>query len=258
MIGIIYKFTIIAKYKKDGYKPFYIGQHWCKSVDDFLQNINKNYWGSGSIWLDYLKGLKKQNPNNWKYFVKREIIYASESITQKGLDTLERHFIKKYKSHYSNKNGGCNVIVGTANKFGDGSPVKDATVRGKISESLKKLYKSERGEELKKLISSHNKGRTLSKEARVKISMASRGEKSYWYGRKLSQETKDKIRKKAIERYQSPHGVELRKKVSNRKYLRGSEHPFYGKHLFGSANPFYGHHHSEETKRKISQANRKH
>ena len=35
-IGIIYKFTIIAKYKFDGHKPFYVGQHWeIKSVEDF-------------------------------------------------------------------------------------------------------------------------------------------------------------------------------------------------------------------------------
>lgn len=40
MIGIIYKFTIIAKYKMDGHHPFYIGQHWCKSKEDFLE---RNY-----------------------------------------------------------------------------------------------------------------------------------------------------------------------------------------------------------------------
>ena len=34
MIGIIYKLTIIAKYKMDGHHPFYIGQHWCKSKED--------------------------------------------------------------------------------------------------------------------------------------------------------------------------------------------------------------------------------
>lgn len=29
MIGIIYKFTIIApNCRKDGHRPFYVGQHW--------------------------------------------------------------------------------------------------------------------------------------------------------------------------------------------------------------------------------------
>lgn len=46
MIGIIYKFTIKAKYTKDGHKPFYIGQHWCRSVDDFLCR-DYPYYGSG-------------------------------------------------------------------------------------------------------------------------------------------------------------------------------------------------------------------
>lgn len=34
MIGIIYKFTIVAKYKMDGCKPFYIGQHFEKISEE--------------------------------------------------------------------------------------------------------------------------------------------------------------------------------------------------------------------------------
>ena len=41
MIGIIYKFTILAKYKFDGHQPFYVGQHF--GLDDF-----DTYPGSGS------------------------------------------------------------------------------------------------------------------------------------------------------------------------------------------------------------------
>lgn len=33
MIGIIYKFTILARYRMDGHKPFYVGQH--VGVNDF-------------------------------------------------------------------------------------------------------------------------------------------------------------------------------------------------------------------------------
>lgn len=48
MIGIIYKFTIVAKYKMDGHKPFYVGQHG--RADDF-----DDYDGSGSIWGDFFE-----------------------------------------------------------------------------------------------------------------------------------------------------------------------------------------------------------
>ena len=51
MYGIIYKFTIIAKYKFDGHKPFYVGQHWEKrSVEHFSSSSVCNYDGSGKIW----------------------------------------------------------------------------------------------------------------------------------------------------------------------------------------------------------------
>ena len=54
MVGIIYKFTVLARYKMDGHKPFYIGQHWCKSIDKFISG-NSDYYGSGTIWKHFLK-----------------------------------------------------------------------------------------------------------------------------------------------------------------------------------------------------------
>lgn len=67
------------------------------------------------------------------------------------------------------------------------------------------------------------------------------GEKSYWYGKHHSEET--------------------RKRISER--MKGENHPFYGKHLSeetkrkqsermkGENNPFYGKHHSEEHKNRM-------
>lgn len=38
---------------------------------------------------------------------------------------------------------------------------------------------------------------------------------------------------------------------------KGEKNYFYGKHFVGKKNPFYGKHHSEESKRKMSEARRK-
>lgn len=256
MIGIIYKFTILAKIKRDGHKPFYIGQHWEKRSIEYFLSRDSDYYGSGTIWLDSVDGLRRLRPDNWKSFIKREVLYGSDRITQRGLDALEEHFIKKYKSHYSNLNGGCNVLLGTANGFGSGSPAKDDIVRKKISKTVVEFFKTPRGLKVRKILRDNKLGKQVSDETKKKISESTRGDKSFWYGKHLSEETKEKLRIKAIERYNSPYGKELKKKVSNRKYLKGSEHQFYGKYLFGSLNPFYGRHHSEETKKKISEANK--
>ena len=86
MIGIIYKFTILAKYKYNGCRPFYIGQH--VGEEDF-----DSYWGSGSIWLDFLNRLKNDYPKYWTRLVRREVLYIHE-CSQKALDKLEEYYIK--------------------------------------------------------------------------------------------------------------------------------------------------------------------
>lgn len=133
-IGIIYKLTIISKYKFDSNKPFYIGQH----ID--LGKFN-SYFGSGSIWSDFINKLQKDYPKNWRHFIRREILWSSETCSQKALDKMEEYFIKKEKAHYSYELGGTNVLWGTANKFGSGSPMKDPMVRKKMSEKMKNFHK---------------------------------------------------------------------------------------------------------------------
>ena len=131
MIGIIYKFTIIAKYKMDGYHPFYIGQHWCKSKEDFL-NRDYPYYGSGSIWNDFLSKLKKDYPNRWRYFIRREILCCvTKRDSQSTLNKLEKYWIEREHSHYSLGLGGCNVIIGSSY---DTPPSTDILVRKKIAE----------------------------------------------------------------------------------------------------------------------------
>lgn len=136
MIGIIYKFTIIAKYKKDEYRPFYIGQHWCKSTNDFLCR-DYPYCGSGKIWYNFLNRLRRDYPNNWQYFIKREILCTVTNNSQKILDQLEEFWIKREKSHYSFQIGGCNVLWGAARKQGELNPMKDPNIAKKVSFKLR-------------------------------------------------------------------------------------------------------------------------
>lgn len=234
MIGIIYKFTIIAKYKYDGHKPFYVGQH--VGEDNF-----DSYNGSGSIWEDFIKGLKRQYPIYWRKLVKREVLYKHE-CSQKTLDAMEAYYIKKCKSYYSYHLGGCNILWGTSNKFGSGSPSKDLLVRKKISKSRKGkccgvehfMYGKHWDKNTKKKNSKSNIGKQSgekhwnfgkhwSDEVKKKIGDANRGRKS-WLGKHHSEETK----KKLSEHFTGKKWTnESRSKMS--KSVSGSKNPMYGK-----------------------------
>ena len=210
-VGIIYKFTIIAKYKFYGHKPFYVGQH--VGEDDF-----DSYDGSGKIWEDFIKGLKRQYPTCWRNLVKREVLYK-HNCSQKVLDAMEAYYIKKEKAHYSYHLGGCNILWGTANKFGSGSPAKDKIVRKKMREN----HADFNGK------NNPFYGRHHTKETKLKISKCNSGENNKWYKvgffhRKHTEESKDKMRKSLYGRY------------------------------FGVDNPFYGHTHSLLVRQRIRQS----
>ena len=202
-IGIIYKFTIIAKYKFDGHKPFYVGQHF--GLDDF-----DTYPGSGAIWTDFITRLKSDFPTCWRKLIKREVLYQ-RPCSQIALDKMEEYYIKKEQSHYSYKKGGCNVLWGTANGFGSGSPSKDPLVRKKISKSRKGkcigeehfMYGKHWDENTKKRNAQSNKGKQAghkhwnygnhwSEEVRNKIGNGNRG-KRVWLGKHHTEETKQKL-----------------------------------------------------------------
>ena len=126
MIGIIYKFTI----KTNG--RFYVGQS--TAGEKF-----ENYWGSGSMWYDYIKGLQRKYPTCWKRLVKREILWQGE-CNQKTLDKLEEVYIRREHAHYSEGKGGCSILWGTANEFGAGSPMKDPLAQRKCSLAVRKAF----------------------------------------------------------------------------------------------------------------------
>lgn len=219
MIGIIYKFTIIAKYKMDGHHPFYIGQHWCKSKEDFLDR-NYPYYGSGSIWNDFIAKIKQEYPERWRYFIRREILCCvTNRDSQRTLNKLEKYWIEREHAHYSYGIGGCNVIIGSSY---DTIPSKDPIVGKKISKSKKKFYKTDRGLEIRKKLSA------------IRIGNVAWGKKV-----SISLRKSDKF-------HNSIKSCEHRKLMSDiakRRFAVSENHPMYGKH------------HTEETKKILREKN---
>lgn len=105
-------------------------------------------------------------------------------------------------------------------------------------------------------------GHPVSVEVRAKMSEAKRGERNPFYGKHLSEEHRGKISEALKGR---PCSEETRQKIgeasrnrsieSNRKIsiaMSGERNPMYG--MSGERNSMYGKHHSEETRKKISMA----
>lgn len=77
------------------------------------------------------------------------------------------------------------------------------------------------------------RGRPHTEEAKQKIRIANSGERNANYGKKMSQEQKDKISKARI-------GLKMPDEYKKRRKEQYT----------GEGNPFYGKHHTEETKQK--------
>ena len=217
MIGIIYKFTIIAKYKYDGHKPFYVGQH--VGENDF-----DDYWGSGTIWNNFLDKLKQDYPNCWMRLIRSETLYIHE-CSQKALDKLEEYYIKKCKAHYSYKQGGCNVLWGTANKFGSGSPMKDPMIAKKCAEKFRKHLREH--PETMERIQSKRIWKLHNTDYKQKISRTLKGryvgENNPNYGNYWTDEQKKRQSDKMIGRYVGENNPNFGRKWSDEKRKNMSE-----------------------------------
>lgn len=211
MKGTIYKVTILTGVKYNGYKPFYVGQH-----NKILDN---KYFGSGRMWLKFIYCLKKRYPTKWRKMLKLEILYESEKCTQKTLDVLEEYYIKKEKSHISYKLGGCNILWGTSNDFGSGSPMNNPDVVRRVTNKNRGKKGRKNSEEVKRVMSisakkswkNANERRKIVSE-RVSYYMQHGGAEKLSIerkGRKFSDETKRKI---------SEHHADF----------SGRKHPLYG------------------------------
>lgn len=215
MIGIIYKFTIKDVDALKEKSLFYIGQHWEKiSVENFLSTEScRCYTGGGSLWGAYVNKLKNvYRIGKWRKYIHREVLYAKEGISQKALDALEAHYIKKYKAHYSFGLGGCNIAWGSV--LNGVNPSTDPKVKKKISKSLT--------------------GRRLSSEHRRKLLEfwtpdKFQGEKNPNYGHKWSADKKEEMSRIMIGRYDGEKNPNYGKRWTEKmkKNLSGKLRKFY-------------------------------
>lgn len=264
--GIIYKFTIVTKLKMDGQRPSYIGQHITYSTPEEFLSRNYPYYGSGSIWGDFLEKLRELNPNNWRCLIKREILFSSDKVTQRGLDAMEAYYIKREKSHYSFRIGGCNVLWGTANQFGSGNPAKDP----RIKEILSNLWKTEefREKQRKTRLKNKKKNREIIRQRietpgyreKLSISQKQRWENMSSEKRELhreriievlnNSEVKEKLRKSQLKSWTN----ERRKHMSKVFKTKWENSEFKDKMI--ERNGQRGKPLSDERKKKISLANK--
>lgn len=203
MFGFIYKTTCLINNK------IYIGQH--------IRNVD-SYIGSGSY---IKKAIIKYGKENFK----REILKFCNN--QKELDKWEQIYILKFDS--TNPNIGYNILPGTANKFGSGSPSKIKSVAERISKSQLSYWKNNEearlkrselsrnmrhSEETKRKIGEKSKLIVHSEETKNKIRIANLGENNpNFNGKTMTEDVKIRIKNTMIEKTSS---LEYRKLMSER------------------------------------------
>lgn len=233
MYGYIYKTTNLINGK------IYIGQHKAEKYD-------KSYYGSGKILKLAIDKYGIENFSN-------TVLCYCES--KKELDKLERQLIKQYNSR--NPEIGYNISFGgdggdtftglsdeekqirieklkTNSHFANLTQEQDKAMRTKSWETRRKNGNDKFSEESKKKMSDSHKGQKPTKEQIQKM-LKTKGEYHH------SEETKQKIRNSNKGKKKNLT-QEQRDKISQR-----------AKKLTGKNNPFYGKHHSEETKKIISE-----
>ena len=229
MFGYIYETINLINGKK------YIGKHKSNKFDT-------NYLGSG---IALKRAINKYGKENFEVGIIEEI-----NTNQEDLDLREMYYIKKYnavkdKNYYNHSYGGENEGWDGVNKMFEDCPDKwllkvkhsaesrigmhlSNKTKQKISNSLKGRTSPMKGK-ISKL-----KGVSLSDEHREKISKSNKG-------RKVSIETRQKISNSLKGHYVS-NETKQKMSIKSKGRLLGKNHPMFGKH------------HTEETKRKISES----
>lgn len=221
-----YGFIYITTNMVNGMK--YLGQ---KSFDDNYKW--PNYLGSGKVFKNALKKYGKEN-------FSRNIVCFCDSLEELNQTEYELSvFLDVVESP-----GWYNLCYGGG--VPSGYVITDET-RSKMSEAQKARWTDELRQELSEKMSGDGNpfyGKHHSEEVRLKLS-------EQHIGMKVSDEVKKKISEANKERYKDenerakcgrPHTDKWKQEQSER--MKGENHPMYGRH------------HSEETKRKISEAHK--
>ena len=190
---------------------------------------DEQYFGSGVICSRALKKFGKEN-------CKKEIL--RECKTQKQLDFFEAYYIKKFNS--TDLSIGYNILPGTSNEFGQGSPMKIERVRKKCQKKLKKFYKTKKGKRQCKKISLIQIEKFKNPEKRKQISDKLKGrflgENNANFGNYWNEEQKNNLRQKMLGRYDGEKNPnfgnkwsdEKREKMSSRqkeRFAKGAKNP---------------------------------
>lgn len=193
----------------------YIGQ----SERAINSKEEKGYFGSG---VNYRKAMKKYGKKNLKKTI-LQLCYDFEDY-----NLQEERLIAVFKA--TNPERGYNILPGSANlKCGGVNPAKLKNVKRKISISLKKFYKTERGLAIIEMIRENSK-------------ITSTGRVGSMLNKKHSENTKTKM-----------------SQSQKKRYLDHPEWKTYYSILFmGKRNPFYKRKHTDATKQKISEKNKGH
>lgn len=215
-IGFVYLTTNLVNGK------IYIGQH--KFLED--KRLNAKYLGSGTVIEQAINKYGREN-------FKRKILKLCYTINQ--LNGWETYYTLKYNPKLD-PNIGYNQIIGPVRRSRNKNPMSYPNVRKKIIKINRRTtsdleYRKRHSEIMKEYYKIHH---------------------PTFLGKHHTEETKEKIRQKAIGRRAWNKGMH----VSNEQKRKQSE-KMKGRYI-GENNPNYGNKWSEENKKRLSDIKKLH
>lgn len=218
--GIIYKAINLVNSK------VYIGQTINTLEYRKLKHMNKSKHNCDTI---FCRAIRKYGELNFDW----SIIDSAES--QDELNEKEIYWIDFYKSHiFRDDSNGYNMTLGGEgiSGFNHSNETKrkmSKDRKGKNVGTYNHRYGKTLSEEAKIKISNVHKGKTISEKHRKILSESHKGENHHNYGKHLSEETKRKIGQSACRKgenngmFGKKHSEETRKKIGDAR--RGDKSP---------------------------------
>lgn len=226
-------------------------------IGQTCQNNPNRRWRNGEGYKRnplFYNAIQKYGWNNFSH----EILEDNLSLQQANV--LEEKFIKDYKSQ--------DYLYGYNIAFGGENHVMSNSTKEKLSIAFKGRKHSEN---TKKKMSRSHMGMKHTDEEKTKISEAQKGEKGNNYGKHMPEEVKKKIsnsckgkvisletRKKLSDANKGKRMSDITKKILSEQRkgipLKESTKEKIREYYKNHKSAMYGKHHTEETKKKISEA----